>query len=505
MNTHNFQKALPAVPLKRFIPAAFLALIFVAIGSFAPAVVLAHGGEDHGEAAAPALSASGRNSASAQSDNFDIVAEYGSVEPAKPVSIDLYLSDYETNVPIAGASIQVSISGADNSGVVAKAETDSGLYSLTLTFPEKGQFDLLFDITSTEKSDIIEIKGIEVGAIEAVSLKTETDNTWIAVLIGACAVLLLLALFLRGQFRKTRGTARTVGAIFLLLTLSNPSLGSAASAGTPGYMSKASQFLLGVRTVLAKKQSVSKQISALGRVVAPPTGQVQVYAPQSGMLVASKDVPYPGQGDWVKKGQPIAVLQVLDQFVIRAPISGIVSSIHAVPGEQVDPTHELFTIYDYTKVWVEANLFENDLIHLESKPPASLSVDISPGETFQIRFVNFDNEVDPTTRTLKAIYEVSNPKMTLRPGMVVNVNIESEKRLESLIVPNNSVMDWEGQNVVFVHEEPEIFEMRPIKILGYYGDMVAVEGPLADGDRVVTIGAYELLNIPHKLAEGRSK
>jgi cobalt-zinc-cadmium efflux system membrane fusion protein len=247
---------------------------------------------------------------------------------------------------------------------------------------------------------------------------------------------------------------------------------------------------------------VSKQVTALGRVVSPPTSQVQVYPPQSGLLVASKDVPYPNQGDWVQKGQPIAVLPVLDQFVLRAPISGIVSAIHAVPGEQVDPAHELFTIYDYTKVWVEANLFENDLIHLEPKPPASLSIDIYPGESFPTRFVNFDNTVDPNTRTLKAIYEVSNPKMTLRPGMVVNVNIESQKRLDALVVPANAIMDWEGQKVVFVHERPEIFEMRAVKILGYYGEFVAVEGPLANGDRVVTIGAYELLNIPHKVAEG---
>jgi multidrug efflux pump subunit AcrA (membrane-fusion protein) len=331
------------------------------------------------------------------------------------------------------------------------------------------------------------------------------------------AVLLILAwLYVRNR-RNASHRAATAGVILLLLTLAGSSLyahggedhgeagGSGVTSATPGYMSKASQFLLGVRTVLAKNQSVSKQISALGRVVAPPTSQVQVYAPQSGLLIASSDVPYPNQGDWVRKGQAIAVLQVLDQFVILAPISGIVSSIHAVPGEQVDPTHELFTIYDYTKVWVEANLFENDLIHLEPKPPASLSVDISPEESFPIRFVNFESVVDPTTRTLKAIYKVDNQKMILRPGMIVSVHIESEKRLDALVVPDISVMDWEGQKVVFVHEQPEIFEMRPIKILGYYGDVVAVKGSLAEGERVVTTGAYELLSIPHLLAEERSK
>jgi multidrug efflux pump subunit AcrA (membrane-fusion protein) len=517
MNTLNSTKAAPVVHLRRVPPTRFLALVFAALGLFASTTVLAHGGEDHGSAATPAPSTSGRNSASAQSESFDIVAEYGSIEPAKPTGIDLYLSDYETNAPVAGASIQVSISGVDNSSVAATAEKDSGLYSVSMTFPAEGHFDILFDITSSDKSDIIEVKGISVGTERAEPPKTARSYISAIILVGLAAVLLVLTLFFIRRRKNTVKVAATTGAIFLLISLLGPSIhahggedhgeagGSAAASGTPGYMSKASQFLLGVRTVLAKNRAVSKQISALGRVVAPPTSQVQVYPPQSGLLVASTDVPYPSQGDWVHKGQAIAVLQVLDQFVIRAPISGIVSSIHAVPGEQVDPAHELFTIYDYTKVWVEANLFENDLIHLEPKPPASLSVDISPGDTFRIRFVNFESVVDPATRTLKAVYEVDNQKMILRPGMIVGVNIESETRLDALVVPDNSVMDWEGQKVVFVHEQPEIFEMRPIKILGYYGDFVAVEGSLAEGERVVITGAYELLNMPHRVAEGRSK
>ena len=517
MIIQNFRKAVPVIGLTEFTAAGFLALAILALGLLAPAVALAHGGEDHSDTATPVQVALGRQSISAQSDNFDIVAQYGNVEPGKPTSLDLYLSDYETNAPVAGASIQVSINGVENVTATATAEKDPGLYNVSLTFPKEGRFDLLFDVSTADKSDIIEVKGFEIHLAAPPSSKDARSYVWvIIVVVGAILLLVIVGLMRRGR-RNSRNAAAGAAVILLLLSLSahlayahggvddEGSTGPAATTGAPGYMAKASQFLLGVRTVLAKTQTVTKQILALGRVVAPPTSQVQVHAPQSGLLVASKDVPYPSQGDWVKKGQPIAVLQVLDQFVIRAPIGGIVSAIHAVPGEQVDPSHELFTIYDFTKVWVEANLFESDLIHLEPKPPAALSVDIYPGESFPTRFVNFDNAVDPATRTLRAIYEVSNPKMLLRPGMVINVNIESEKRLEALVVPSNSIMDWEGQKVVFVHEEPEIFEMRPVKILGYYGDLVAVEGPIADGDRVVTSGAYELLNVPHKLAEGWSK
>lgn len=516
MNTLYFQKFTAVAYARLLALPVLLALASTTAGSFLPTAVMAHGGEDEGTAGAPVQAASGLKSAAAQSENYDIVVQYGVIEPDKAATLDIYLSDYETNAPVAVATIRVSGSGGDTTSAAATAEKDSGLYNVSWTFSRAGKFDLLFDITSADKSDIIEVKGIEVGAMGAEPPKATAGRTLLIIVISSVAVLLIFALLYFRRRKSADQIAATTSTILLVLILATqssyahggiddegPSL--APAVGAPGYMSKASQFLLGVRTVFAKTQTATKQITALGRVVAPPTSQVQVYSPQSGLLVASKDVPYPSQGDWVKKGQPIAVLQVLDQFIIRAPISGIVSAIHAVPGEQVDPSHELFTIYDFTKVWVEASLFESDLVHLEPKPLAALSVDIYPGESFPTRFVNFDNVVDPSTRTLRAIYEVSNPKMLLRPGMVVNVNIESEKRLDALVVPSNSIMDWEGQKVVFVHEQPEIFEMRPVKILGYYSDLVAIEGPLAVGDRVVTSGAYELLNIPHKLAEGGSK
>ena len=117
--------------------------------------------------------------------------------------------------------------------------------------------------------------------------------------------------------------------------------------------------------------------------------------------------------------------------------------------EQIDPSHELFTIYDYTKVWIEANLLRVISFIWNQGRQQLYRLTSIPANRFPLRFVNFENIVDPATRTLRAIYEISNPKMLLRPGMVVNVNIESEKRLDALVVQSNSIMDWEGQKVVF--------------------------------------------------------
>lgn len=475
----------------------------------------AHGGEDHGTESTAQLPETGQASIGAQSDNFELVIKFTPIEAGKAVNLEAYLSDFETNAPIANAIIEGTVNGNDSITVDSKSEKDPGLYNIKLTFPDTGTYDLLLDITAGEIADFLMVRGIEAQLKQTTNQKSGDSFPKLPI-AGAIVIVVGTAAYLVVRKRKmTKNPAGTIGIMILLLGILSSSAhshggedhgdggGAAATAsGTPGYLPKGSQFLLGVRTVTAKRQTLSKQIHALGRVVAPPKSQVQVYAPQAGVLISADGVSYPNQGDHVSKGQPIAALQVIDQFTIRAPISGVVTAVHSVPGEQVDPSHELFTIYDFKNVWVEANLFEDDLVHMEPGPSARISMDAYRGESFSAKFLNFDNTVDPSTRTLKAIYEISNTNMLLRPGMVVSVEIETEKRLDAIVIPSSSVMDWEGTKVAFVHIQPEIFEMRPIKIVGYYGDLVAAEGTIEEGDRVVTTGAYELLNMPIRVIAG---
>lgn len=487
-------------------------LTVIAVACFVP--LYAHGGEDHEDATTTVQSGSSTHTAAAQSESFDVVVKYASAQPSIETMLDIYLADYETNTPVANATIEVSVAGIDTLTRIADAETDPGLYSVKIIFPKSGVYELVLDITAGINADIISIKGIDVGTeASEVSQSASYSRLTIAVFsLIAIAVAILVVLLLKKK-KHTGISAATMGILVLLLTPRSAvfahggeehggEASPAADQGAPGYMSKGSQFLLGVRTVVVETRDVNKQINALGRIVAPPRSQVQVYSPQAGLLVSSVSVSYPNVGDWVSKGQPIAVVQLLDEFVIRAPISGVVTAVHAVPGEQIEPSHELYSIFDNSAVWVEANLFESELAHLEKQPKATVSWDAFPEEAFKAQFLNFDYFVDPSTRTLKAIYLVENFNKRLRPGLVVNVYIETQSLIDVLAVPASSVMDWEGTKVVFVHVQPELFEMRPVKIVGYYGSVVVVEGGVREGDRVVTTGAYELLSIPHRFVEG---
>lgn len=500
-----------AVLMRLFKPTSIL-LAILAASLFGNQPLFAHEGEEHGGPPAPLPGVSNMQSPWAQSENFELVVKYNPIEPGKETVLDIYLSDFATNAPIGNATISVSVSGNDSLSALAGAEKNPGLYFVKMVFPKAGNYDLLFDITAGDKADLLEIKNIQAGATAGavIARKSRPPYGLIALLAVVLALFAGLFLYVRNNQNRKRA-ATSAGLVITLLSVSiSPTTahegeehGDQKSAqvgvSTPGYLSKGSQFLLGVRTVPAKTRTVSKQLRVLGRVIPRPTGLAEVFSPQAGRLVTSAEVTYPRLGDQVQKGQPIAAVQILDQFLIRAPIDGIVTEVHAVPGEQVDPSRSLFTIVDFNVVWVEANLFEGDLALMEPQPPASIATDAYPRGTFAARFVNFSNILDPSTRTIKVTYEVPNSKQKLRVGMLVNVNVETEKKSEALAVPASAVLDWEGTKVVFVHTQPELFEMRPVQITGYYGEWVAVQSGVTAGDRMVTSGAYQLLSIPHRM------
>ena len=118
--------------------------------------------------------------------------------------------------------MKVSVSGNDSVSAAATAEKDPGLYSVSLTFPREGHFDVLFDITSSDKSDIIEVKGIEVGTGGVEPSGTAKSHTWVIVLVGSVVVLLVLTLLFFRRRKHTSHVASTIGAMFLVLSLTSP-------------------------------------------------------------------------------------------------------------------------------------------------------------------------------------------------------------------------------------------------------------------------------------------
>ncbi len=176
---------------------------------------------------------------------------------------------------------------------------------------------------------------------------------------------------------------------------------------------------------------------------------------------------------------------------LRAPFTGDVIERNATIGEVIDPNKTLFTVADLSTVWVRADFPEQQAGRLKTGLIFEVRVSAYPGTMFQGAITYVGAMIDPTTRTVTARAEVSNPDGQLRPEMFAEVTLVTDEQ-SVLSVPRAAVQQVGSRTVVFVVRGPRRFESREVTLGQASSEYVQVVAGLTSGDDVVTEGSYAL-------------
>jgi membrane fusion protein, heavy metal efflux system len=176
---------------------------------------------------------------------------------------------------------------------------------------------------------------------------------------------------------------------------------------------------------------------------------------------------------------------------LRAPFTGEVIERNATIGEVVDPNKTLFTVADLSTVWVRADFPEQQAGRLKTGLTLEVRVSAYPDTMFQGAITYVGAVIDPTTRTVTARADVSNPDGRLRPEMFAEVTLVTDGQ-SVLSMPRAAVQQVGSRTVAFVVRGPHRFESRDVTIGQASGDYVQVVAGLTSGDEVVTQGSYAL-------------
>jgi cobalt-zinc-cadmium efflux system membrane fusion protein len=173
-----------------------------------------------------------------------------------------------------------------------------------------------------------------------------------------------------------------------------------------------------------------------------------------------------------------------------SPISGQILSSTLVRGAAVEAGAELMRIGDPRALWLVAHVPESHAPRVST--PTGIDIVRGTGSaTFftgrGVRLVQAGGLVDERTRTMDVIF--AGPILGLRPGQRVQGRLRTGTTASQLAIPISAVINEGGQNVVYVQVEGEAFERRPVQLGLRSGDLVAIEGDLKAGERVVTEGA----------------
>ncbi|MET4043375.1 cobalt-zinc-cadmium efflux system membrane fusion protein [Bradyrhizobium sp. RT6a] len=318
------------------------------------------------------------------------------------------------------------------------------------------------------------------------------------------------------------------------------------------FAAKPTQRLLDLRTAATEPQTIRPAVTLIGRVIADPNRSSIVQSVYGGRVVPSGGIPRIGQA--VSKGDlliqiephlPIAdrttILEKVGEIEqlaaitenklrrlrplaergavpqgqvndleseleglrarretvrnsrtgfeeLRASTDGVITSARVVPGQVIQPQDVLFQIADPKSLWVEALAYDD----LGLKEPEAATATAPNGEPIALSFVGMSRALRQHASVVQ--FAMPEPPTGLNIGQPLNVMVQSGAAVTGLIFPRNAVVrSGSGENVVWLHPEPERFEPRPVRVLPVDATRVIVAAGINEGERIVVRGT-DLIN-----------
>jgi Cu(I)/Ag(I) efflux system membrane fusion protein len=174
---------------------------------------------------------------------------------------------------------------------------------------------------------------------------------------------------------------------------------------------------------------------------------------------------------------------------IYSPLSGVVIEKLVQEGQYVNVGDPLFSIADLSRIWVELELFENNLPLVRTGQEVAIVSRSYPGEVFHGRVTFIYPFLNPKTRTVRVRVALPNPGLKLKPDMYVSATIKAPMA-DSLVVPQKSVMDTGKRRVVWVESTPGVFLPREVTTGARSGGNVQILAGLRAGEKVALTGGY---------------
>ena len=240
--------------------------------------------------------------------------------------------------------------------------------------------------------------------------------------------------------------------------------------------------------------------------------------------------------------------KVTDHITIYSPMSGIVIQKNVDEGAYVKTGTKLYTVADLSKVWVNLDAYESDILWLRYGQEVDIETEAYPGETFKGRISFISPVLDNKSRTVKVRVDVPNGDGKLKPDMFVHSIIyarvaqsgkvmdealagkwicpmhpeiikdkkgncdicgmplvtteslgyatakDTKNATPPLVIPASAPLITGKRAVVYVAKSDEegVFDGRVITLGPRVGDYYIVDQGLSEGEMVVTNGNFKI-------------
>ncbi|HUR81978.1 MAG TPA: efflux RND transporter periplasmic adaptor subunit [Thermoanaerobaculia bacterium] len=177
---------------------------------------------------------------------------------------------------------------------------------------------------------------------------------------------------------------------------------------------------------------------------------------------------------------------------VISSVSGIVTRKLAVEQQYVAQGQPLLEVADLSTVWVEVDVYEQQLPSVKIGDRVEIAAAAIPGRTFTGKVSFIVPVLEGATRTARVRVELPNPGLQLKPDMYVNARILGAPAPPHIMVPGSAIVDRGQRQFVWVETQPGSYEPRPVTTGGRHGDSIVIVSGLNEGDNVVVEGGFLL-------------
>ena len=192
--------------------------------------------------------------------------------------------------------------------------------------------------------------------------------------------------------------------------------------------------------------------------------------------------------------------KILFNVTIFSPVSGTIRSINITEGQYVTPGLTLFELADYNKLWVEAEVYQDDLEFLEVGMPSTVTIPVAGNIPVRrkISSINPSFEQGKNVTLIRTLLD--NPDKNLYPGMLALLSVQSQTN-RGVVIPASAVITDKNSSRVWIQNKDGSFSGRGVTTGIQSNDSILIVSGLDNTDFVVTSGAY-LLNSEFILKKG---
>ncbi|TCQ02489.1 efflux RND transporter periplasmic adaptor subunit [Serpentinicella alkaliphila] len=177
----------------------------------------------------------------------------------------------------------------------------------------------------------------------------------------------------------------------------------------------------------------------------------------------------------------------LDNTLVIAPISGVISSLSAIESQLVSSAQPVATIIDIDKVSLQFDVAENMINRLYIGQEVTVDIPSSLEGELKGKIDFISTAADARTQLYKVKVNITNKDHRIKPGMSGSIKFNIESRQDVLVVRSRAIIDSEGEKLVYVVEDEKAVQKEVVLGLDT-GLYIEVKEGLKEGDVVIIKG-----------------